>query len=233
VRNAVTLNEVQFLAPKDLNLPGEPVPKGFMGWEKTWLFRVRDCYLVPWKLNGEAIFVDDIPAHAFDTPEEKQRVAAILEQYNNDLTLTPEEDAAFAEIARERNARHPLRTYLWLPLARAVTIWFTPRIELLPISGHVFPLRQMREDDPVDQEVTSLFFVLNLFYVGLGVWGAARLWRSNSVARPAVAFLVLFILIRTAFLTTLETPEPRYVLVCFPPLIAMGAQIFAHRAEAQ
>jgi hypothetical protein len=232
LRNRVTLGEAQFLAPKDSNLPGELVPKGFMAWEKTWLFRVRDCYLVPWRLNGEAIFMDDIPARAFDTPEEKQRVAAILEQYNNDLMLTPEEDAAFAQLARERTARHPLRTYLWLPLARAVTIWFTPRIELLPISGHVFPLRQMREDDPVDQEVTILFFVLNLFYVGLGVWGAGRLWRSNAAARPAVAFLVLFILIRTAFLTTQETPEPRYVLVCFPALIAMGAHVFARRAEA-
>jgi len=233
LRNRVMLGDVRFLAPKDSNLPGELVPKGFMAWEKTWLFRVRDCYLVPWRLNGEAIFVDDIPARAFDSPEEKQRVAAILEQYNNDLTLAPEEDAAFAQLARERTARHPLRTYLWLPLARAVMIWFTPRIELLPISGHVFPLRQMREDDPVDQEVTILFFVLNLFYVWLGVCGAARLWRSNSVARPAVVFLVLFILIRTAFLTTLETPEPRYVLVCFPALIAMGAQVFARRAEPQ
>jgi hypothetical protein len=232
LRNRVTLGEARFLAPKDSNLPGELVPKGFMAWEKTWLFRVRDCYLVSWRLNGEAIFMDDIPARAFDTPEEKLRVAGILEQYNNDLMLTPEEDAAFAQLARERTARHPLRTYLWLPLARVVTIWFTPRIELLPISGHVFPLRQMREDDPVDQEVTSLFFVLNLFYVGLGVWGAAQLWRSSSVVRPAVAFLVLFILLRTAFLTTLETPEPRYVLVCFPGLIAMGAQVLARRAGA-
>jgi hypothetical protein len=233
IRNTVTLHELQFLAPKDSNLPGELVPKGFMAWEKTWLFRVRDCYLVPWRLNGEAIFVDDIPARAFDTQEEKQRVAAILEQYNNDLTLTPEEDAAFAQIARERNARHPLRTYLWLPLARGVTIWFTPRIELLPISGHVFPLAQMREDDPVDQEVTAALFFLNIFYVGLGAWGAVRLWCWNSAARPAVAFLLLFILIRTAFLTTLETPEPRYVLVCFPALIAMGAQVFAGRSEAR
>jgi hypothetical protein len=231
LRNMLTFGKAQFLAPKDSNLPGELVPKGFMAWEKTWLFRVRDCYLVPWRLNGEAIFVDDIPARAFDTPEEKQRVAAILEQYNSDLTLTPEEDAAFAQLARERTARHPLRTYLWLPLARAITIWFTPRIELLPISGHVFPLRQMREDDPVDQEVTILFFVLNVFYVGLCVWGAARLWRSNAAARPAVAFLVLFILLRTAFLTTLETPEPRYVLVCFPALVAMGAQVFAGHSE--
>ncbi len=91
----------------------------------------------------------------------------------------------------------------------------------------------MREDDPVDQEVTSLFFVLNLFYVGMGVWGAAWLWLSNPAARPAVAFLALFIVIRTAFLTTLETPEPRYVLVCFPALIALGAQVFARRSEAQ
>ena len=232
IRNMVTLGEPQFLAPKNSNLPGELVPYGFMAWEKTWLYRVRDCYLVPWKLNEESIDVDEIPARAFDTPEEKQRVAAILEQYNNDLTLTPEEDAAFAQLARERTARHPLRTYLWLPAARAIAIWFTPRIELLPVSGHVFPLAQMREDDPVDQEVTSLFFLLNLFYVGLGVWGAARLWRSNPPARAALAFLVLFILVRTAFLTTLETPEPRYVLVCFPALIALGAQLFAGRSEA-
>ena len=232
VRNAITLHELQFLAPKNSNLPGELVPYGFMAWEKTWLFRVRDCYLVPWRLNGEAIFVDDIPARAFDTPEEKRRVAAILEEYNNDLTLTAEEDTEFAQLARERNARHPLRTYVWLPAARAVTIWFTPRIELVPISGNVFPLKRMREDDPVDQEVTSLLFLLNVFYVGLGVWGAARLWRSNA-ARPAVAFLVLFIVLRTAFLTTLETPEPRYVLVCFPALIAMGAQIFARPSEGR
>ncbi len=233
IRNTVTLGEPQFLAPKNSNLPGELVPYGFMAWEKTWLYRVRDCYLVPWKLNEESIDVEEIPARAFDTPEEKQRVAAVLEQYNNDLTLTPEKDAEFLRLARERTARHPLRTYFWLPAARAVTLWFTPRIELLPISGHVFPLAQMREDDPVDQEVTSLFFVLNLFYVGMGIWGAAWLWLSNPAARPAVAFLALFIVIRTAFLTTLETPEPRYVLVCFPALIALGAQVFARCSETR
>ena len=232
VRNAITLHEFQFLAPKNSNLPGELVPYGLMAWEKTWLYRVRDCYLVPWKVNEEPIDVEEIPSRAFDTPEERQRVASVLEQYNEDLTLTPEEDAVFAQIARERTARHPLRTYVSVLAARAVTIWFTPRIELLPVSGHVFPLTQMREDDPVDQEVTSLLFLLNIFYVGLGIWGAVRLWRSKTAARPVVAFLALFILLRTAFLTTLETPEPRYVLVCFPALIALAAQVFAPPAEA-
>ena len=75
--------------------------------------------------------------------------------------------------------------------------------------------------------------MLNLFYFGLCVLGSVWLWRSNPAARPAVAFLALFMVLRTAFLTTLETPEPRYVLVCFPALIAVGAQVFVRRSEGQ
>ena len=227
IRNAVTLHELQFLTPKNSTLPGELEPRGLMAWERTWLFRMRDCYLVPWKVNEEPIDVDEIPARAFDSPEEKQRVAAILEQYNEDLTLTKEEDQGFGELARERTRRHPWRTYLWIPAVRAVVMWFTPRIELLPISGHVFPLAEMREEDPQDQEFTILLFLLNILYLGLGAWGAIKLWRTSPAARSAAAFLIFFMLLRTAFLTTLETPEPRYLLVCFPILIALAAQLFA------
>jgi hypothetical protein len=229
VRNAVTLHEFQPLAPKNSNLPGELVPDGFMSWEKTWLYRFRDVYLVPWKLNDEAIHVADLPERAFDTPEEKARVAAILEPYNADLTLTPAEDAAFAQLARQRTARHPLRTYLWLPLARGATLWFTPRIELIPVSGTVFPLAQSWRDDKIDQAVTVGLFLLNVIYVALAIWGAVRLWQRSSAVRPAVALIATLILLRTAFLTTLETPEPRYVLVCFPALLALAAQVFAPR----
>ena len=222
LRNAITLHEFQPLAPKETMLPGEVNPRGFMAWERTWLFRVRDCYLVPWKLNDDEIRLDDIPAEAFDTPEERDRVATMLEKYNEDLTLTTEEDAVFAQLARERTARHRLRTYLWIPMRRAVRIWFTPRIELLPVSGHVFPLAYMREEDPVDQRMTILIFFLNILYVGLGIWGGWKLWKSRR-SRAAVLLLVFYIVVRTGFLTTLETPEPRYVLECFPALIAMAA----------
>ncbi len=231
IRNAVTLHEFQPLAPRNSNLPGELVPYGFMSWEKTWLYRFRDVYLVPWKLNEEVIDVNEVPARAFDTPAEKERVAMILDQYNEDLTLTPEEDAAFARLARERAARRPLRTYLFLPAARALTLWFTPRIELLPFSGTVFPLVQSWEDDSIDQGVTAGFFLLNIGYIGLALWGAVRLWRRGPAARGAIALLAAFILLRTAFLTTLETPEPRYVLQCYPALLALAAQVF-DRSEA-
>jgi len=229
MRNQITLNETQFLSPKNSNLPGEAVPYGFMAWEKTWLFRMKDCYLVPWKLNDEAIDVETIPARAFDSPEEKQRVAMILTTYNDELTLTKEEGDAFGALARERTARHPLRTRVWLPAMRGITMWFSPRIELLPISGTVFPLIQSWQDDRIDQSVTVGLFLLNIAYVGLGAWGGVRLWRRNQSARPAVALLILFIGLRTAFLTTLETPEPRYVLECFPAVIALGAAAFAAR----
>jgi hypothetical protein len=226
LRNAITLHELQPLAPKNSNLAGELVPRGFMAWEKTWLYKVSDCYVVSWKLNDDVINLEQIPARAFDNEEEKERVAAILEQYNDDLTLTPEEDAAFAQLARERTRRHPLRRYAVLPVARAFTLWFTPRIELLPVSGTVFPLRQSWEDDKVDQSVTVLFFLLNIFYVLLGAFGAWRLWRWSPAVRSAVFTLTFFLLLRTAFLTTLETPEPRYVLECFPVLIAFAATLF-------
>ncbi len=88
IRNAVTLHEFQPLAPRNSNLPGELVPYGFMSWEKTWLYRFRDVYLVPWKLNEEPIEVDEIPPRAFDSTGEKERVAMILEQYNKKTPLS-------------------------------------------------------------------------------------------------------------------------------------------------
>jgi hypothetical protein len=36
-------------------------------------------------------------------------------------------------------------------------------------------------------------------------------------------------MVRTAFLATLETPEPRYVLVCFPILLGLAAQVFVRK----
>jgi hypothetical protein len=44
-----------------------------------------------------------------------------------------------------------------------------------------------------------------------------------------VLVILLFFALRTAFLTTLEAPEPRYLLECFPALLALGAVALAGR----
>jgi 4-amino-4-deoxy-L-arabinose transferase-like glycosyltransferase len=58
------------------------------------------------------------------------------------------------------------------------------------------------------------------------------LWRYSPETRAAVLLLASFVLVRTAFLTTVETPEPRYVLVCFPAVIALAAHGLLRRTPA-
>jgi hypothetical protein len=222
-RNGRSLGEVQFLAPRYANLPGEWVPRGFIAWTRTWLWRYGHVYLTLWKLEDEPIPPDSIPARAFDTPDERDRVRALLGRYNDQLTLTPDVDRLFGQIARERTARHPLRTWVEIPLLRSLAMWFTPRIELLPFSGHVFPLKSAWQDDREDLIITLLFGFVNGAYTVLGLAGA---WIARG--RPGCALLILFVLLRTAFFSAfIETPEPRYVLECFPAVIALAAQVFA------
>src|SRR5260370_12778393 len=73
-RNAITLHKVQFLASRHAELPGENVPAGFIAWEKTWLFPLRDVYLVFSKLETAPIPLEDIPPYAFDSPQQRGRV---------------------------------------------------------------------------------------------------------------------------------------------------------------
>ncbi|MGA3293534.1 MAG: hypothetical protein ABSE45_06060 [Candidatus Acidiferrales bacterium] len=218
VRNARTLGRIEFLAPTYAQTQGDFIPRGFYGWTQTWMVRFEDAYLAPWKLGKAPIPIETLPGSAFDSAAERARVAALLSRYNSYLQMTPVLDREFAFLARERNARHPLRTYLFIPASRAWMIWFTPRIELLPYSGKVWPPGEKWRDNPVDFGVTLGFEILNCVYLGLAFLGA---WRCRSY--PAVALLIAFVLIRTALLTQLQTVEPRYVIVCFPVILALGA----------
>lgn len=235
-RNAITLRKVQFLAPRYATLPGEYTPVGFYAWTGTWLERFRDVYSTIWAVEEDRMDVDDLPASAFDTPAEKARVAELIAQYNQnpELEISPEVDRQYAELARERTRRHPLRTYIRVPFERALTIWFTPRTELLPIQGEFWPLREQWEDSPADVLVTGGFALLGYLYVALAIIGVWLAWRARrSKSREAgtldgvnfwgIALLLAYLSVRTAFLTTVEAPEPRYVVSCYPAVLALVA----------
>jgi hypothetical protein len=47
--------------------------------------------------------------------------------------------------------------------------------------------------------------------------------------QPTIAFMILMVAIRTVFLTQLQTVEPRYVIVCYPVILALGALAWSGR----
>ncbi len=227
-RNWVTLHKLQLLATRYSEAPGEYAPRGFYAWTFTWLWRVSDLERVPWKLDEEVIRVDDVPSTAFDSRAERARIAELLRRYNRTTTMTPAVDSGFAAIADERTARHPLRSYVTIPLLRAWTIWFTPRVDILPVSGSLWPIRAEWGNDPPGYCVAALFALLGFCSLAMAATGA---WIARG--RRAAAILGTFVVVRTVFFATAAlTPEPRYVLECFPALLALAAQLWSRPRAA-
>jgi 4-amino-4-deoxy-L-arabinose transferase-like glycosyltransferase len=227
-RNWITLHEVQFLTGRYFNIGNSYIPVGFYAWTKTWTYSYNDVDGIFNKMDNDPLEITDFPPYAFDSPQERARVATLLEdQHNDSLSFSPGADAQFAELARERTARRPTRTYLVVPLRRVLTLWFTPRTELLPYVGNWWPPVEQWESDHVDFMVGVIFFVLNYFYAALAVAGA---WMMRK--RRGVALLVVFILARTVFIAYEHfTVEPRFVLQCIPAVLALGALAFARQRD--
>jgi 4-amino-4-deoxy-L-arabinose transferase-like glycosyltransferase len=220
-RNARTLGRIEFLAPRYAQAMGDFMPRGFYAWTRTWMMRNRDAYTVTWALGKNPIPIDAIPEAAFDSAAERARVADLLASYNSDLKLTPSRDRKFEALAGERAAAHPFRTFALIPIERALATWFAPRVDVLRYSGKLWPIGEQWRANPAEFGAAAIFALLNLVYIGLAAVGAWR-YRSN----PGCAVLVSYLLIRTALLTQLPTVEPRYVVVCFPVVAALGALAF-------
>jgi len=67
-----------------------------------------------------------------------------------------------------------------------------------------------------------------LFWAGLNLFYLAAALRGWLVSRLGVAgaLMISFILLRSFFLSSLENPEPRYMLECFPVVLALAGAAF-------
>jgi hypothetical protein len=73
------------------------------------------------------------------------------------------------------------------------------------------------EDDTQDCVLATLWGLLNLAFLFAAVMGVVR------GPRPLyLGMMLLFAVMRSAFLGTLENPEPRYTLECFPVVLLLG-----------
>jgi hypothetical protein len=225
-RNWQVFHVFEPLAPRYANDPGEPAYPGWQRWVKTWSLDFVSTYEIYWNVPGGPFDVSKLPARAFDTPAERAETAALAAQYeDNGRDFTPDMDARFARLAGERVRAHPLRFYLCLPLGRLADMWLRPRVENLPIDLDWWVYAHH------DQETQfSWFYVgLNAFYLLLAVAGLCmrpRLSTPRTKTRPRGPrlwpWMLAYMALRSALLMTLEAPEARYTLECFPMLFVLG-----------
>jgi 4-amino-4-deoxy-L-arabinose transferase-like glycosyltransferase len=228
-RNWRVFHVFQPLAPRYANDPDEAVPFGFQRWFRTWAVDYEATYDIYWNYDDTRMRVGDLPARAFDDAQQKEQTQALFARYNKVVSATPEFDAAFAQIAAERIAGHPLRYYVLLPAAREADMWLRPRFELttMPVDWWNFSRHPLQSTEEL------AYALLDAGYLALAVVGLVRWRRRVWDGRAAIAYTILgFVAMRCALLLTLDNSEPRYTLECFPVVIVLGAIALVSRGLA-
>ncbi len=220
-RNWSVFHVFEPLAPRLTIDPGESSDPGWERWVKSWCLDFISTSEIYWNVPGDKLDVNELPSRAFDSPAQYAETAALAADYNSHgMELTPEIDARFGRLAEERIAANPARYYAWLPLGRLADMWLRPRVENLPID----PDWWVYAHHHAETEFSWVFAGLNAFYLILGIAGLClrpRYWGA----------LLAYMLLRSALLLTVEAPEARYTLECFPMLFAGGGIALACAAE--
>jgi hypothetical protein len=210
LRNWHTFHVFQPLAPRSATDPGEPKALGFQRWTKTWVADFASTYEIYWNVPGDDIDIHTLPARALDG--DSSETMSLIAQYNAADVLTPQMDARFGAIAADRIRAHPVRYYVTLPLMRLADMWLRPRVEMLNIELRWWQYSQHR----AETRIAYAYGALNLLYLLAALVGV--FYRPRYVTA-----MVAYIVVRSLLLSTLEAPEPRYTLECFPMIIAFGA----------
>ena len=211
-RNWKTFQVFEPLAPRYATDPGEPTQAGWVSWVKTWCLDFVSTYQVYWNAPDDTLDITKLPARAFDSLQQYAETAKLFDDYNNGgQSLTPEIDARFAALAAERYKAHPLETHILLPVGRVVDMWLRPRVENLPIDLDWW----VYSHHYAETRFSWFYAALNGSYLVLGIAGLflrPKLWQ----------WMLAYMVLRSALLLTVEAPEARYTLECFPMLFALG-----------
>jgi 4-amino-4-deoxy-L-arabinose transferase-like glycosyltransferase len=224
VRNIHTLDRAEFLAPRFANEPDEHVPIGFNRWMNTWIADYTSTEEVYWNIPGEKVDVNNLPSRAFDSPEQREATEALFDEYNQAVTINAQLDQKFAELANQRIRAHPLRYYVALPALKIADMWLRPRTELLPPDSRWYEF-----DDDAKWLVLAIGLgLVNLLFVLGAVAGLIRGSRILWVGLP-----LTYIVLRSLFLGTIENPETRYTLECYPCVILIASALWRPPSAAQ
>lgn len=214
IRNWHDFHRFQPLVPQSASDPDEFVPDGFDKWVRTWSADYVSTEEVYWQVPDDKIDIALLPARAFDNAQQRVLTGVLVEAYNIKLVINPELNAQFRRLADERIRNRPWRYYFWLPLLRSADMWLRPRTEMLPLSSRWWTYA----DDTQSSVLATLWGALNLLFIFAAAIGVVR-----GPHPRCLGLMLLFVLLRSAFLGTLPNPEPRYTLECYPVVLLLGA----------
>jgi hypothetical protein len=211
-RNWRVFHVFEPLAPRYATDPGEPTNPGWQRWMKTWCLDFVSTYDIYWNVPNGPFDLSKLPIRAFDSPQQYAQTEALKAAYDdNGQDLSPEIDAGFARLAQERVKAHPLRYYVWLPLGRMADMWLRPRVENLNIDLDWWVYSHHYSET----RFSWAYAGLNAAYLLLALVGLCfrpRYW----------PWMVLYFLLRSLLLMTIEAPEARYTLECFPMVFVLA-----------
>lgn len=218
LRNWNTFHVFEPLAPRYAVDPGQSTNPGFNHWTKAICVDFACTEDIYWNGGTDKIDPSALPSRAFPSPEVRAETLKLLARYNRAKVLTPSIDARFGEVAKQIIRAHPLRYYIELPLARLADMWLRPRTEMLWVA-----LRWWQYSRHPEQTLFAwAYAILNLAFLLAALRGILK--------RPPFWIAMLaFALLRCALLATLEAPEPRYTLECFPMIFVLSAIAFTRR----
>jgi 4-amino-4-deoxy-L-arabinose transferase-like glycosyltransferase len=222
IRNAIVMHAFQPLAPRYANDPTEFVPRGWMRWVESWAGDYASTADTYWNVNGSPIDISVLPSRAFDNPAEKAETAEMFDEYNKTQVMSAALDARFGQLAQQRIDRHPFRFYIVMPLMRLEDMWLRPRTEQLWIE-----LRWWQyQHHPAETIFSWAYAALNFLYLMLAAWGLRK-------RVPFTSVMVAYAIVRCLLLLTIETPESRYTLECFPMVFILAAAALTVRTPKQ
>lgn len=211
-RNWEAFHVFQPLAPRLATDPGEDPHMGWEHWIKTWCLDWASTYDVYWNVPGDTLDMSKLPSRAFDSAEQYAETAKLAADYNSqNHDLTPQIDARFEQLAQQRIAANPLRYYVWLPLGRVADMWLRPRVENLNIDRDWWAYARHHAETRFSWAYASLN-LLYLVLAGVGLLAGPRFGKA----------MLAYCLLRSALLLTVEAPETRYTIECFPMLFVLA-----------
>jgi len=229
VRNWQTFHVIEPLAPRYATDPGEPIPRGFQRWYRTWGIDFASTENVYWNWDSDEVDIANVPTRAFDTEEQYSRTATLLAIYNKDNNATDALDQGFNVLAEERIAANPVRYYLALPIARLINMMLRPRTEMMEVGLEWWKWSK----HPGKTLFAAAYALLNLCYFvlgGLGLW----MWKRSGWlgGRMLGLSMIGFFLLRCAMLLTLDNSEQRYTLEFYPLLEIWAGAVFGRMTRA-